>query len=62
MSEQLKPTPDYSAAIDQLEISLEFIETNEPINRHEGNVEQADLERDNAISFRAAIAKLKGEN
>lgn len=47
------------AAIVELEQALETAETNEPINRAEGNIEQADLEAANAIEFRHALAALK---
>ena len=46
------------AAIAQLEISLSALETNEPINRAEGNEEQADLEATNAADIRQALAVL----
>ena len=35
------------------------MENNEPINRREGNIEQADLEAANAESYRKAIKVLK---
>jgi hypothetical protein len=47
------------AAIAELEIALETMETNEPINRAEGNVEQADMEAVNAADYRQALAVLK---
>lgn len=47
------------AAINQLEIYLDVLETNEPINRAEGKIEQADLEKQNAIEVRAALDKLR---
>ena len=47
------------AAIVQLEISLETLVTNEPINRAEGNTEQADMEAVNASEIRQALAVLK---
>jgi len=47
------------AAIAQLEVSLETLVTNEPINRREGNTEQADMEAVNASEIRQAIAILK---
>ena len=47
------------AAITELEIALETMETNEPINRAEGNTEQADLEAANAADYRQALAVLK---
>ena len=47
------------AAITQLEISLETLVNNEPINRSEGNYEQADMEARNADEIREAIALLK---
>lgn len=47
------------AAINELTIALETMETNEPINRAEGNEVQADLESVNAADFRQALAVLK---
>ena len=47
------------AAIAQLEISLDVMVTNEPINRAEGKTEQADLEAVNASEIRQALAVLK---
>lgn len=50
-------------AISQLEINLEVVETNEPINRANGNIDQADLELECAKEFREAIEILKnGQN
>jgi len=46
------------AAITQLEISLETLVNNEPINRKEGNEEQADLEAKNAAEIRQALVVL----
>lgn len=51
----------HAEAIAQLEISAQVCETNAPINEAEGNHEQAQLERDNAAAYRAAIAVLKGD-
>jgi len=50
---------DVSAAIAQLEVALDVVVTNEPINRERGDIEQADLERRNAEQFRRAIEVLK---
>ena len=47
------------AAITQLQIHLDVLTTNEPINRAEGNTEQADLEATNAAEIRQAIAVLE---
>ena len=47
------------AAIAQLEISLNVLEGNEPINRSNGNVEQAELEAKNAADIRQALAILR---
>ena len=47
------------AAINELQIALDVVEGNEPINRNLGNIEQADLEAANARDFRSAIAVLK---
>lgn len=46
-------------AIAELKRSLDVMQTNEPINRKEGNVSLANDERRNARSFRDAIAKLQ---
>lgn len=46
-------------AINELEICLSILENNEPINRREGNIEQADLEAKNIASFRRAIEHLR---
>lgn len=48
-----------NAAIVQLEISLEVLETNEPINRANGNIEQAECEVINASEIRQALAILR---
>ena len=48
-----------TAAIVVLEQHLEMIENNEPINRKEGNIEQADLEAANAVEIRMALSVLK---
>lgn len=50
------------AAITQLEISLQVLENNEPINRAAGNIEQADLEARNATEYRQALSILKNIN
>lgn len=50
---------DIRPAIDELKRSLNVMRTNEPINRREGNRPQADLEKENAKSFKGAIAILK---
>ena len=47
-----------NAAINTLNLALEVLESNEPINRAEGNAEQADLEATNAVEIRAALAAL----
>jgi hypothetical protein len=48
----------YTAAIEQLTASAQVCETNAPIFEAEGNSAQAALSRSNALSLRAAIAKL----
>lgn len=45
-------------SIAQLQVALETVETNAPINEAEGNVDQAKLEREHAASFREAIQLL----
>jgi hypothetical protein len=46
-------------AVVELEIKLDVMKTNEPINRKEGKVAQANLEKANAKSFEKAIGILK---
>jgi hypothetical protein len=48
------------AAISTLEIALDILKNNEPINRAEGNVEQADLEARNAAEIEVALVVLRG--
>ena len=52
---------DVIAAVAHLEVYLDALETNEPINRDLGNVEQADLEAANACQVRSAIRMLDGK-
>lgn len=52
-------TKNMKAAITELEIALQTMETNEPINRNEGKIEQADLEAKNAAEIRQALAVLR---
>ncbi len=47
--------------MDATEVALDTLKNNEPINRAEGNTEQADLELSAAASFRHAIALLKAD-
>lgn len=47
------------AAITTLEIALDTLAHNEPINRAEGKVEQADFEKKQAEEIRRALATLK---
>lgn len=47
-----------AGAIGYLQVALDIMETNFPINLAEGNLEQARLEAKNAASFRAAITML----
>lgn len=47
------------AAIIELEIVLEMLENNEPINRAEGNTAQADLEAKRAGEIRQALDVLR---
>lgn len=49
-------------AVVELNIKLDTMRTNEPINRKEGNISQADLERENAKSYQTAIDILKKVN
>lgn len=45
-------------AVAVLQVALDTCETNEPINRAEGNLAQAELERETAEQCRKAIAML----
>lgn len=47
------------AAIEALQIVLEVLEINAPINENEGNFEQARFERERAVELRAAIMFLE---
>lgn len=47
------------AAITCLELALETMNTNAPINEAEGNLGQSDLERLNAASYRKALDVLR---
>ena len=47
-----------NAAIVTLQIALDVLENNEPINRREGNIEQADLELNNAKEIRSVLSSL----
>lgn len=49
-------------AIAALEVALEVVETNEPINRAEGNIPQANIEAEQIVSFRRAIEFLRTKN
>lgn len=49
---------EMKAAISTLEAALHTLETNQPINRKEGNLAQADLEAINAAEIKGAIAIL----
>ena len=51
----------YEFAIDQLKISAMNCENNAPIHAAEGRHQQAELSRQSAESFRAAIEKLQAE-
>ncbi|HEJ4320062.1 TPA: hypothetical protein SL531_001349 [Pseudomonas aeruginosa] len=53
---------DTGAAVVALEQSLAVLENNEPINRAEGNDEQADLEAHTAASIREAIEELSEDD
>jgi len=48
-----------NSVITMLEIALDTMETNEPINRKEGNEEQANLEAKNAAEIRRALRILR---
>jgi hypothetical protein len=48
-----------TAAIITLEIALDTLVTNEPINRAEGKIDQAELEAKSAQEIREALAVLR---
>lgn len=48
-----------SNAISSLKILKEVVDTNEPINRSNGNIEQANLEKENSDSYSLAIGILE---
>lgn len=50
--------PRVQAAVAQLQVSIAQCDSNEPINRAAGNVEQANLEAQNSESMHLAIALL----
>ena len=50
-----------NATITELGIALNILENNEPINRAEGNIEQADLEAASAVEIRDALSVLRQE-
>lgn len=52
---------DFSSAINQLDISAQTLENNAPLNIERGDLEQAELERRNATSYREAIQVLERE-
>jgi hypothetical protein len=58
VAEVKRGKPLLMPSIAQLRAALETVETNAPINEAEGNLEQAELERENAASFREAIGIL----
>jgi hypothetical protein len=49
-------------AIEQLQICLDVLTTNEPIHRAAGNIEQADYEASSIIEISDAITVLKSVN
>jgi len=53
-----KAGQDLRPAVDELKKALYIVTTNEPINRKDGNIKQADFELKNADSYRKAIKKL----
>jgi hypothetical protein len=54
----LDAVDDLAAAIASLQVALDTVENNAPINEAAGHVEQAALERESAESFRKALAIL----
>lgn len=50
-----------NAAIATLEIALENLDNNEPINRAAGDIEQADLESASASDIRQVLAILNAD-
>lgn len=60
MLKAMAKSKPFGPAINELLVSLDTVETNEPINRREGNVKQADIESETARSIRKAIPVLGG--
>ena len=56
----MKTTPNIEAALTLLEIAYNILVNNSPINRAEGNIEQAELEEANAEQIETALQILKG--
>lgn len=50
-----------NAAIATLQIALDVLENNEPINRREGNIDQANLQLKNAAEIRTALEILEND-
>lgn len=57
----LDAATDLTAAISNLRIALDVVETNHPINLAAGKLDQAELEASNAESLRAAIGILEAQ-
>lgn len=54
------PEPEgESAAVVALEVALDTLKTNEPINRAEGNIDQAELEAQSAVEIEQALEVLR---
>lgn len=51
--------PSLGPAREELKIALNVMRVNEPINRREGDIAQANLERENAKSYKYALDRLK---
>jgi hypothetical protein len=58
LKQRMYPTPAMAGAVAALQIAAETCEANAPIHEAEGNHEQAECSRNNAASYRAAIARL----
>lgn len=59
LRDRIAYAPAMAGAVEVLRIAAETCENNAPIHAAEGNAEQAELSRNNAVGYRAAIARLQ---
>lgn len=59
LRDRIAYAPAMAPAREVLRIAAENCENNAPVHEHMGNADQAELSRNNAVSYRAAIAQLQ---